>query len=77
MEYVQRHGLGWIEDPSNRDTGIDRNYLRQELFPALDRRWPGAVRRLARTAQHARTLSDALAADLARRCGHVFIDPPG
>ena len=40
-DYARRHGLEWIEDPSNTDTGFDRNYLRHEVLPLLARRWPG------------------------------------
>ena len=33
-------GLDWIEDPSNADTTLDRNYCRQVVLPALAERWP-------------------------------------
>lgn len=36
--------LGWHEDPSNRDTRHDRNFLRHEVLPVLDQRWPAAER---------------------------------
>jgi len=45
-ETLHRHAseaaLDWIEDPSNADTRIERNYLRQELLPILRQRWPRA-----------------------------------
>ncbi|WPL17618.1 tRNA(Ile)-lysidine synthase [Thiorhodovibrio winogradskyi] len=50
--YASAHGLGWIEDPSNRNTAFDRNYLRQMVFPLLRERWPAASGTLARTARH-------------------------
>lgn len=74
LHYLQVRGVEWIDDPSNRDTTMDRNYLRHELFPALDRRWPGTTTRLARTAQHAREVADVLSADLNRRFGHIILD---
>ncbi len=40
-DYARQHRLQWIEDPSNADTGFDRNYLRHEVLPMLARRWPG------------------------------------
>ena len=58
--YLRVHGLDWIEDPSNRDVGLDRNWLRGELLPLLDQRFPGAAARLARSARHCREASDAL-----------------
>ncbi|WP_416467938.1 tRNA lysidine(34) synthetase TilS [Pseudomonas sp. LFS044] len=67
--YAQRHGLAWIEDPSNNDTAYTRNFLRAEVFPLLQQRWPQASQNLARSAEHlgeALGLLDELAqADLA------------
>jgi tRNA(Ile)-lysidine synthase len=59
LAYAQRQGLHWIEDPSNRDGTPDRNFLRHEVMPLLQRRWPQAHAAFARSA----TLS-AAAADL-------------
>ncbi|MFJ4154209.1 tRNA lysidine(34) synthetase TilS [Pseudomonas sp. NPDC089752] len=67
--YAQAHGLNWIEDPSNTDTAFARNFLRGEVFPLLQQRWPQASQNLARSAEHlgeALGLLDELAqADLA------------
>lgn len=38
--YAAAEGLRWIEDPSNRDTRFDRNFLRQEIVPRLRQRFP-------------------------------------
>lgn len=51
-EYNLRHRLVWIEDDSNRQTGIDRNYIRHEVVPALVSRWPGVLDTLCRSARH-------------------------
>ena len=50
--YAEQEGLVWIEDPSNEDIRLDRNYLRHELWPVLQRRWPSVARTLARVAAH-------------------------
>lgn len=39
--YARRHGLRWIDDESNRDTAFDRNFLRHEILPRIEARWPG------------------------------------
>lgn len=52
--YAAEHQLSWIEDPSNRDLHFSRNYLRQQVFPALTQRWPQAVTTIARSAAHLR-----------------------
>ena len=50
--YAMEHRLKWIEDPSNRDTRFDRNYLRDEVMPAIAGRWPSLGRTLSRSARH-------------------------
>lgn len=47
LDYAERHGLRWIEDPSNADLAIDRNRIRRKVMPRLEARHPGAVERLA------------------------------
>jgi tRNA(Ile)-lysidine synthase len=63
-------GVPWIEDPSNRDLTMDRNFLRQEILPRLRARFPDVVARLAAQAEHlareetmARVRADVDAAD--------------
>ena len=68
QEWADAAGLAWIDDPSNELPRFDRNYLRREVLPALQRRWPAIARSVARSATHvgeARDLLDQLAqADL-------------
>ncbi len=62
--YARRRRLRWIEDESNRDTRFTRNFLRLEVLPLIERRFPGAAEALARSAGHLRAaveLVEALA----------------
>ncbi len=66
LEYGRRYGLEWIEDPSNADTGFDRNFLRHRVLPPLRQRWPATDRALAQVAEHCAEsleLLDALAGE--------------
>ena len=63
--YATRHGIHWIEDPSNADKRFDRNFLRHEILPRLKERWPDIATRLQRSALHAGEAS-ALLVDLAK-----------
>ena len=69
MAYAKRHRLAWVEDESNGNTAFARNFLRHEVLPEIERRFPAYRQTLARAAQHfaeADTLLDELAAiDLA------------
>jgi len=62
--YAQEHGLAWVEDPSNTDTGFNRNYLRQRVWPLLEARWPSAAKSLSRSATYCAE-ADALLSELA------------
>jgi tRNA(Ile)-lysidine synthase len=50
--YAERQRLHWVEDPSNTDTGLDRNYLRHRIVPEMRQRWPAVAQTLARSARH-------------------------
>lgn len=67
--YVQAQGLSWMEDTSNRDERWSRNFLRAQVLPLLESRWPAAARVLARAAANSAktaTLLDEIAhADMA------------
>jgi tRNA(Ile)-lysidine synthase len=68
--WVRAQGLAWIEDDSNADESLNRNYLRRRVLPLLQARWPGAATAVARSARHAaeaQSLLDRLArADIER-----------
>jgi tRNA(Ile)-lysidine synthase len=51
-EFGAAHEVPGVDDPMNRDRRFDRAYLRQEIWPSIERRWPGAASALARSAQH-------------------------
>jgi tRNA(Ile)-lysidine synthase len=50
--YAAHHKLRWVEDPSNRDPNLDRNFLRAEVLPLVASRWPGYRRNVSRTSAH-------------------------
>jgi tRNA(Ile)-lysidine synthase len=50
--YAVQHDLAWIDDPSNTDTRFDRNFLRHEVMPLLQQRWPATASVLSRVAEH-------------------------
>lgn len=50
LAYARGHGLRWVEDASNLDTRLDRNFLRQHVLPLLRERWPHAEAAFARAA---------------------------
>jgi len=72
-DWARHNQLDWVEDPSNRDSDYDRNFLRNQILPSLKQRWPGLVRQWCKTAQglqrSEQLLNRYLDADLALLCG--------
>jgi tRNA(Ile)-lysidine synthase len=66
--YAKAEGLTWIDDLSNQDPGMSRNFLRAQVLPLLTSRWPAAARTLARAATNsadtAQLLDEIATADL-------------
>jgi tRNA(Ile)-lysidine synthase len=52
VAYARRHGLEWIEDESNADESLTRNFVRRRLDPLLTARFPRWKESLARAARH-------------------------
>jgi len=45
-DYLRENNIGWIEDPSNLYQGHDRNFVRHQVIPLLEQRWPKVSQRL-------------------------------
>ncbi|MGO1071477.1 tRNA lysidine(34) synthetase TilS [Lysobacter sp. CA199] len=61
--YAHRHGLRWIDDPSNQEQRYDRNFLRHRVLPLLRERWPQADAAFAVSAELSGQASGLLDAD--------------
>jgi tRNA(Ile)-lysidine synthase len=64
--YAMLQQLQWVEDESNQDERYSRNFLRHQILPQLEARFPAAETTLARAAHHfseAQTLLVELAAE--------------
>ncbi len=69
--YAKQHNLAWIEDESNLDTKFDRNFMRHEILPELERQYPAIKQTISRAAQHmaeADVLLDELAEIDVKEC---------
>lgn len=52
QNYAERHQLSWVEDESNTNTDLTRNFLRHEVLPLLAKRVPAVTKLLSRVATH-------------------------
>lgn len=59
-EYIKTHNIEIVSDPSNMDNSLDRCFIRNEVMPLLEKRWPRASSGLATSAKHSQEASDIL-----------------
>ncbi len=72
LAYAREHGLQWIEDETNADESLIRNFIRRRVGPLLDVKYPRWREALARAARHFAT-RQAGADELLRK----FLQPKG
>lgn len=60
-------GEDWLEDPTNQDTALERNYLRHAVLPRLEERFPHSSAHLAGFALLRQQEDEALEAQAAAR----------
>ena len=73
LAYAKRYRLAWVEDESNLDTKFDRNFMRHEVLPKLEKQYPAIRQTISRTAQHmaeANDLLDEIAAQDIQLCSN-------
>ncbi|MCQ4348476.1 tRNA lysidine(34) synthetase TilS [Pseudomonas stutzeri] len=73
--WALREQLAWVEDPSNLDIRLSRNFLRHEILPRLAQHWPAAAAVLARDAEQLAE-ADGLLGELAGLDLQVAQTPP-
>jgi len=66
VAYARAHRLAWIEDESNADESLTRNFVRRRIAPLLQQKYPGWRQSLARAARHF-SRQEAGAQDLLRK----------
>jgi tRNA(Ile)-lysidine synthase len=50
--YALKNKLQWIEDESNHNVDLTRNFLRHDIIPLLKKRWPTITQTVSRSALH-------------------------
>jgi tRNA(Ile)-lysidine synthase len=71
--YAKARKLEWIEDDSNADSRHDRNFMRNEMLPRLETRFPAYRETLSRAIRNLADYSE-LAEELAALDAHAFDD---
>ena len=76
-DYLRDNSIEWTEDPSNQYLNHDRNFVRHEIIPMLEKRWPEVSKRLLlthRAMTDARVLLERLADEyLGQNLAHPFV----
>lgn len=74
--HVDEYQLPYIDDPSNADARLSRNFLRHEILPRLSHHWPHAIESIVHSAGLSRFAADTLA-DQWRKAQASLLDPTG
>jgi tRNA(Ile)-lysidine synthase len=75
-DYAREHQLTWIDDPSNTDTNLRRNFLRNEILPRLTQRWSDAPTAISHSAAWMRAASDFIGDEAQRALATMRGDDP-
>lgn len=62
IKKAKEYQLTWIEDESNQSTHFDRNFLRHEVIPLLEKKRPHVTQAIARTANNCAQTAELLEA---------------
>lgn len=73
LAHARRRELRWVDDDSNADVDLDRNFLRLDVLPRIAARFPGYRETLARAARNLAE-ADALLTELARQDAGIATD---
>ncbi len=57
---AKKDKLKFIKDPSNKDNSFNRNYLRNEVLPKIEKRWPSYRKNLNQLTENLKESSDLL-----------------
>ena len=72
--YAKTNELEWVEDPSNRNTDLSRNFIRHEVIPQIKKRWPNAAQNMAQAAQHLQNAQHILDGYLEEELKYICTD---
>lgn len=59
LDLARTEGISWVEDDSNQLSDYDRNFIRNQLIPLIQQRWPKVSKQLLHV-QHVLAESDVL-----------------
>ncbi len=77
LQYIKQHNIDYREDSSNKDTTYSRNYMRQEIIPTIESRYPmlkASVLRLSSRAEEVMDYIDSMTPALTVNSGAVACD---
>ena len=60
LDYAKQHRLIWVEDESNTNTQFDRNFIRHDILPILQKKYPSICQTISRSAKHMAEANDLL-----------------
>lgn len=73
-EYLENLGIDYVTDSSNLTSEYRRNYIRREVLPLLENRWPGARKSLSKTVRILKEESEIIENHYQKQLEELCID---
>jgi tRNA(Ile)-lysidine synthase len=74
INYAKQNNICYINDPSNDDTKFSRNFIRHEILPKLESKWPKIIDRLYATATEIGEVADFIMENVAQKLQYCKIN---
>lgn len=75
-DYAKKYKVKYISDPSNSDTKHERSYIRHNILPLLEEKWPGAEKSIAASAQQLSSYNNIVAEKQSQLLHDFYVIPP-
>jgi len=72
--FCKEQNIDFISDPTNFESIQDRNFIRNEIIPLLETRWPNFVKSTSASAKNIEGVSDILSSDINADSDKIFFD---
>jgi tRNA(Ile)-lysidine synthase len=75
--YASEHQIEWQEDESNQNCDFDRNFLRNNVLPLIQTRWPNITNNIARSAGHCANANQFIEGHIAKQSAQMITETGG
>jgi tRNA(Ile)-lysidine synthase len=76
-DYCDSQGISFVTDPTNFESVQDRNFVRNEVIPLLETRWPNFVNSVNKSAENIKKVSNIISEQVCAKEDNLYLDDLG